>query len=80
MHESECKSCGAAIIWVESPAGKTMPVNAQAVVGYALIEDAEQPGMKPRLSKLSMMHISHFVTCPAAFAYREAKRMTQGGQ
>lgn len=71
-----CRSCGAAIHWVVTPAGKRMPVNAGLVTVVKneskrivlitekgeTISDA-QPGDKG--------YVSHFATCPNARRHRK---------
>ena len=36
--EGRCTSCGRAIIWAQSPAGKNLPLDARAVTVYRLEE------------------------------------------
>jgi hypothetical protein len=55
---SACRSCGAAIVWLKTSAGKNMPVDAEtATAGDTQFEEAAG-------------HISHFATCPNAASHR----------
>lgn len=58
-----CRSCGAPIRFLESPAGngKKIPV------------DAETCDERDRYYGKECGHISHFATCPAAQAHRRAR-------
>lgn len=55
-----CRSCGAAIIWLSTKAGKTMPTDASRVKPHDTLFDYEQ-------------HTSHFATCPNAAAHRRSR-------
>ena len=57
--EVKCSSCGAAIVWFRTKAGKRMPVDESST----LPTDAEHQLDLKR-------HISHFVTCPNANQHR----------
>lgn len=61
MKTAECRSCKAAIVWLKTSAGKSMPVDAETVQDEgATIFDPEQM-------------TSHFATCPAAAQHRKEK-------
>jgi len=70
-----CRSCGAAITWVKTSAGKTMPVDAEPVAdGNLVIEDgvvrylsSNQVAMFVPANKYK----SHFATCPNASEHRK---------
>jgi hypothetical protein len=78
---SECRSCGAAIIWTKTQKGKNMPVDAEpsSAGNYALQEDAPAP-LAVRLANdaaatyTGPKHQSHFETCP------DAKRWSKRGK
>ena len=58
---SQCRSCGAEIVWMKTGSGKNIPVDAETVADEgATIFDPEQM-------------ISHFATCPEAKEWREKK-------
>lgn len=74
--EGKCKSCGAAILWVITPRGKKMPVDAlplapDAEVAKPLIrwrlhvEGKWLRATKGGFSEVADdLYLSHFVTCP----------------
>lgn len=59
---SKCKSCGAEIIWIKTPAGKNTPI------------DAEPAGLFWVHLKSGWVtykgFVSHFATCPNAAGHR----------
>lgn len=57
---TRCKSCRAEIIWLPTPAGKRMPVDAHSVKP----EDAEFEWGR---------HVSHFSSCPNAHEHRRSR-------
>lgn len=57
---SVCRSCGAAIVWLETKSGKKMPV------------DAETASQGDTQFEAASGHISHFSTCPNAKIHRKA--------
>lgn len=79
---SKCKSCGAEIIWIKTPAGKAMPCNPQKISYRTLV-----PGTKGSLTLVRpdgriasgeydpgselYGYESHFATCPAAAKHRK---------
>lgn len=52
-----CKGCGAAIVWLRTRLGKTIPVNAGNVLDTDAIFDHAR-------------HTAHFATCPQANTFR----------
>ena len=70
---SECRSCGAAIIWTKTTNGKKMPVDAEptAAGNFLLKDDAPAP-LSIRMSNhdaavyTGEKYESHFGTCPQA--------------
>lgn len=72
---SRCKTCGAAIRWAKTNAGKPIPLDLEPVAtgnlvltstGIALPLSWELPGGEPR-------YVSHFATCPDADAHRRSR-------
>jgi hypothetical protein len=55
-----CTSCQARIIFLPTPNGKKMPVDADTV-------EPDDTEYEPET------HVSHFVTCPTAFKHRKPK-------
>ena len=55
-----CKSCQAKIIYLETAAGKKMPVDAATVYPADVMFDRAK-------------HMTHFATCTAADKHRRAK-------
>jgi len=86
VRAGKCKGCGASIVWIKTPSGKSMPCNAEPVI-YR--ERAGAPGkiVTPNGQVLScdldipinqatgLGYVSHFSTCPQAekFRRREAE-------
>ena len=62
---TKCKSCGAGIIWAETPKGSRMPMDAEPVTSGFTIEKG----------KLVRVHLyeSHFATCPNADKHRRKR-------
>lgn len=67
-----CRSCGAAVLWVTTTAGRLMPVDAEPVEGgnvevlgngTAVVHG--QPELAP-----GDRYVAHFVTCPQAETWR----------
>ena len=89
MRRGKCRGCGADIVWISTPGGKSMPCDAEPVL-YR--EQAGAPGkiVTPNGQVLSceldvapenatgVGYISHFSTCPQAgqFRRKEARRGT----
>lgn len=61
---STCAGCGAEIIWITTPAGRPMPLEAKGETMYL-------PGPPARAVTA---HRSHFATCPKAKDFRRAPR------
>lgn len=55
-----CRSCGAAIVWLGTKAGKSMPVNADTFAPG----DTQYDGAR---------HKSHFATCPQGNQWRRKR-------
>ena len=76
-----CKSCGAAIKWIKTTAGKSMPCDAEEVVywenpnGAAVIVSSNGETLKADLegevaTATGIGYRSHFATCPNADQHR----------
>lgn len=71
-----CKSCGAAIIWARTSAGKPMPVDAALTRGANVRLRWEGSDVRADVVKASLAfgstdtRMSHFVTCPKADQWR----------
>lgn len=63
---SLCSSCGAEILWVTMPSGKSMPVDIIPTMVVVLSSDNKRGTMRRG-------HISHFATCPNAGQHRKGK-------
>lgn len=62
-----CKSCGAEILWIITPAGKSMPLDAKGESLWQLEPDTLMS------ARLVVVRKSHFATCPNADAHRKPK-------
>lgn len=76
---SQCKSCGAAIIWVKTQSGKSMPVDAAETadgnVWVAVCESGPTAFFPPAGTGIpdATRHKSHFATCEFAAQHRKPK-------
>lgn len=65
---TQCRSCGADIVFLRTETGKRMPVN---------VLPTAQPFRGPNAGELYYKrnaHQSHFATCPAASEFRSKNR------
>jgi hypothetical protein len=78
---STCRSCGQRIRFVQTPSGKTMPVNAEAEPDGTL-EIREEDGVEVvhhagRAAQDTLWpelrYKSHFSNCPSASLYRKSR-------
>lgn len=68
---SACRSCGAAIIWAITPAGKRMPLDeATVTTGARYILPQHSQMCSPALGS-DPGHEPHFITCPDAKKWRK---------
>lgn len=66
MRTTECRSCGAAIVWTETEKGARMPVDADSIKrGVVLNADKTK-------SAVRWVATSHFETCPNAGQHRRS--------
>ena len=63
MATSTCKSCGASIIWLETPQGKKMPVDTKP-------EKRVIMGTHTGLAHVLDAYMPHWATCPKADLHR----------
>lgn len=61
-----CTSCGAPILFVTLPSGKSMPVDARGSTLVRLSDDKTRGTMVH-------VHASHFSSCPNAAQHRKPK-------
>lgn len=77
---SKCRSCGAKIIWIITPAGKKMPCDPEPVY-FKPAQDGElrlvtangtiARGTKAEKAEDALCgYVSHFATCPNADKHR----------
>lgn len=76
---SKCKSCGADIIWIKTPAGKVMPCDPTRVRYIEKSETASIVKSNGEVSKCELIlatglgYIPHWATCPDADRHRKKK-------
>lgn len=76
---SSCRTCGADIIWVETPSGRSMPLDAQPTeIGNIEINGDSIRFVKRDRNATTPRYVSHFSTCPDAAKHRKKKRGTHG--
>ena len=84
MNYSTCKACGAPILWIKTPTGKNMPVDAKPVIvwpnGNAQTTFMTGSGKIVRGDRTEYPaegtcegYIVHWSTCPAADKFRRKK-------
>lgn len=72
MMQSRCRSCGAPIVWVVTPNGNSMPLDAKTVTLWQIEPEGAQEG-SPRARPVQV-RASHFASCPQADAWRKGGR------
>lgn len=72
---AKCRSCGAAIIWAETPAGKKMPMDAEPAVDgdWFFQGDKVFKHLKIDETPAPPLHKSHFSSCQNAAQHRKPK-------
>ena len=79
---TQCRGCGKDIAFIRTKAGKSMPVDPEAVEfiqaggpnTYVMIDGSIQRGREPKHDeeeKTKIGYRSHFATCPAADRFRK---------
>jgi hypothetical protein len=68
--KATCSSCGAAILWTVTEAGKRMPVDATpSGKATVLVRNPDDPNTP--ISKQRDVYLSHFATCEHAASHRK---------
>lgn len=76
---TNCRSCGAAILWITTAKGKKMPIDAVERAhlneGQRRIHVFDRDGKSVPIEpgKSSVGHLSHFATCPDAQKHRKKR-------
>ena len=69
-----CRTCGAAIVWAVTDAGKSIPIDEAPNVDGNLVLSMEDDIQHARTPGLfdggAPRYVSHFVTCPDAEEHR----------
>lgn len=78
MSQGQCRSCGAALLWVKSETtGKNMPLDATpSPDGTIQVTDGVARVVK-RMECHGDLYVSHFVTCPTAAEFRRSQPKTK---
>lgn len=63
---TNCRSCGAEIVWVLTKNNKRMPVDASSML-------EEERKLKGVIIHVPWRHISHFATCKDSKAWRKSR-------
>lgn len=66
---AQCKSCGAPIIWAETPNGKKMPLDAKPEKRAVLTVSASDK----TVAQIQSTYMPHWSSCPNADAHRKGK-------
>lgn len=75
MSADRCRSCGAAVVFVRTPAGKWQPLDAEPLRGAFVVDypaDLDGRGQ----ARAVTAYRSHFSTCPQADQHRAPKEPT----
>ena len=75
VSHAKCSSCGAAVIWTVTEAGKRMPVDATPA-GKVTVLVKNPDGSDTPVSRMRDHFVSHFATCPNAQSHRTKKPKT----
>lgn len=67
MKTSRCKSCGAEIVWAQTPNGKHMPLDARPEK-RAVLTSSSSDG--PTVAMIKDTYMPHWSTCPNADSHR----------
>jgi hypothetical protein len=84
-----CRGCGAAIIWIRTPGGKSIPCDPEQVLyrskkgGSIKIVTPNGEVISAELESNSndadgIGYVSHFATCPEAGRFRKRKEARDG--
>jgi len=84
-HATSCRSCGAPILFIPTPSGKQLPVNAERLYVHVDPSGPEKVVLSsgrvvscifvdPKVTDGALVgYRAHFATCPAASAWRKPK-------
>ena len=67
---SNCKGCGAAIIWIKTEKGKNMPIDGKPIKVYV---KADIPTGPLGAYTLVNAHLPHWGTCPKVSEFKKKK-------
>jgi len=75
---SSCRSCGAAIVWAETPTGKLAPFDAVPTMrGQWALDDTTHPPLAAKIVRAEGSSedgfTCHFSTCPNADEHRRKR-------
>ena len=86
MREESCRSCGAAIVWIKTPGGKSMPCNAAPVYYIAKPKSGKQRIVTPNGEVIACEYtedpskatgtgfVPHWATCPEAGKFKKGEK------
>lgn len=77
LKRSRCSGCGTEILWVTSPLGKALPLDAGSLI-YELTDRVHDG--RPVVRIRGHAWVSHFRTCSKASQFSGGKRPAQGYQ
>ncbi len=64
-----CRACGAPIVFVPTPTGHSVPLDATPEKRFVIGED--------NIARQVDTYISHFATCPEAARFRKPKKQEE---
>lgn len=71
---SRCRSCGAEVVWVQTPSGRHMTIDPEPVENGNVVKDSDHPNRAHVLrngeNPTGARYVSHFATCPDASVWR----------
>ncbi len=74
-----CRSCGAAILWARTPAGRAMPLDANPTRDSNVALEAGQARVlgpavaAERRARRELLFTSHHATCPQGKRWKEGR-------
>lgn len=76
---TKCRSCGAAIFWLETTKGKLMPIDAKSEMRVVAVQAADHLILASKQdrdvgdarARVIPTYTAHFATCPAAGDWRK---------
>lgn len=70
-HSSNCRSCGAPVVWIKSKRGKWLICDKEPVVGSLGEVLTFNDGSVRKCKEGELGYITHFATCPDAKKWRK---------